>query len=503
MKIATLANRGSLGLGLALTAAVGGGCSNGSPAGAPTQGGPLATNGIEVAPVAVSATSASPADAGTPSPSELGPTWARASYAVAISVPPWTHCNVHPAGISNDPTRNADVQASADGTIRFYPPPKTWGTQLALDCTLNGSSQGVLSVDLSDPSTFTQVPLASLAPTGATVVPAMTGDLKTISQADLLRSGYPTRPDPVAAPRLYAQWEQAVTKPFKRYSGIGVFDLTLQASGYVNYQFFQGPLGFSSLWAGFIQDANGFASTQSSDGFYHANNGTQYAYYESLMSVPGVSCPSPPCSTLLWAGLGGYPTNGVPLRNVILQNGIAFGGNTNGGVSTAVFQQLWPITSGQVYLPPGTLAANDLLFVEGWTSASSNCSLSLTSHAYACFWFWDYTQGWSFNGYTYKWTNGNWSWAPTTAEYIVEDPTLNYYVANTSYGSADIEGDAWDTTGAEHADPGSGSDPNLAAFPVDTSPATYDILSYPEWPNGAYNISNPQDPIILVWNAAQ
>jgi hypothetical protein len=426
-----------------------------------------------------------------------------ATYAVAISVPPWTHCNVYPAGMSNDPTRNANVQASADGTIRFYPPPETWGTKLTLNCTLNGSPQGVHSVDLSDPSTFTQVPLASLTPTVATVVPALTGDLTAISQADLPQGGYPTRPDPVKAPRLYGQWEQAVTKPFKKYSGIGVFDLTLEASGYANYQLFEGALGFNSLWAGFIQSANGFSSTQSSDGFYHANNGTQYAYYQALMNVPGVSCPNPPCSTLLWAGLGGYPVNGITNPNCILQNGIGFGGNTKGEVSTAVFQQLWPINNGNVYLPPGTLAANDLLLVEGWTSASSNCSLSTTSHAYACFWFWDYTQGWSFNGYTYQWQNGICNWVPATAEYIVEDPTLDYYVANTTYTSAEIEGDAWDTTGAEHPDPGSGSDPNLAAFSVDTNPATYDFLSYPTWPNGGYNIANPQDPIILVWNSAQ
>jgi hypothetical protein len=490
-------------LALAFVAAVGGACSNGSQTGGPTQDRPLATNRIESAPVALAsaAPEASTADAGAASPSELGPSWAVASYAAAISVPPWSHCNVYPAGISNDPTRNANVQASADGTIRFYPPPQTWGTQLTLKCTLNGSSQGVFSIDLSDPSTFTLVPLASLAPTGATVVPAITGDLTTIPQADLLQGGYPSRPDPVAAPHRYAQWEQAVTKPFKKYRGIGVFDLTLQGSGYKNYEFFPGSLGFNALWAGFVQSANGFESTQSG-GLFPAYNGTQYAYYEAVMNVPGVSCSSPPCSTLLWAGLGGYPINGVTTP-CLLQNGIAFGGTASGGMSTALFQQLWPITNGQAYLPPtgDNIDVNDAMWVEGWTSASSNCSLSTTSHQYACFAFWDSTQGWSISGYTYQWQSGLCTWAPATAEYVAEDPKVNYFIANTYYNYTEIEGAAWDTNGTEHPDPGSGSDPNLAIGSVDTS--TDNTLNYPAWPNGAYNISNPEDPIIMVWNSAQ
>ncbi|MGO9838272.1 MAG: hypothetical protein ACLP1X_29170, partial [Polyangiaceae bacterium] len=261
-------------------------CSDEPKTGAPLQVGQSAVSHIQSALVSAGATA------------PLAPV---APYAVAISVQPWTYCNVYPEGISNDPTRNANVTADADGNIRFYPPPASWGTNLTLACTLNGSSQGTVTINLSDPTTFTQEPLASLAPTVATVVPALTGDLTTISQAELLQGGYPPRPDP-AQTQQYAVWEKMVTQPFDAYPGVGVFDLALQGSGtYDGYTISRGTLGDSAIWAGFVQSANGFTSGV-------ANAGITYDQYNSLIyAPPDNSCSSPPCLTLLWTGIGGFP----------------------------------------------------------------------------------------------------------------------------------------------------------------------------------------------------
>jgi hypothetical protein len=119
-------------------------CSDEPKTGAPLQVGQSAVSHIQSALVSAGATA------------PLAPV---APYAVAISVQPWTYCNVYPEGISNDATRNANVTADADGNIRFYPPPASWGTNLTLACTLNGSSQGTVTINLSDPTTFTQEPL--------------------------------------------------------------------------------------------------------------------------------------------------------------------------------------------------------------------------------------------------------------------------------------------------------------------------------------------------------
>ena len=201
-----------------------------------------------------------------PVPSDAGITASQApSYAVSMAVPAWSLCNVYPQGVTNDPTRNANVQAGADGEVRFYPPPpQTWGTKLTVSCKLNGSSQGTFSIDLTDSSTFTERSAASLRPTAPTRVrPALTGDLSTIDNATLLQNGYPPRPDAATSPHLYSLWAAEVAKPIDVYQGIPVAHLNLKGTGsYQGDQLWTGTPGVSGgQWTGFVQAASGFEST--------------------------------------------------------------------------------------------------------------------------------------------------------------------------------------------------------------------------------------------------
>ncbi len=221
-------------------------------------------------------------------------------------------------------------------------------------------------------------------------------------------------------------------------------------------------------------------------------------------------------STLLWTGIGGFPVsgNGSGVEDVLMQNGLTIGtpfsngSFSNGSPAYGLFYQLWPVDNGlEPPLPAGkTINPDDAMLFEGYTASSSACSTNSTSsHAYACYYFWDYSQGWSIGPLYIQYENPmptgtQWTWNPATIDYIAELPIVDTAISNTDYYYTETEGGGFDTTGAYHPDPGgSGSDdPYLAVFAEDPSD---NLLNYPAWANGSYN--NAVDPIYLWWNASQ
>ena len=437
------------------------------------------------------------------------------SFAVSIAVPPWTACNVYPQGLSKDPVypqgassgpnQNGNVQAGADGQIRFYPPPSSWGTKLTASCSINGSPQGTYSIDLNDSSTFIALSPSSLAPTVARVRPALTGDLSTIDPTVLLQNGYPPRPDPVKSPHFYNLWVSDVTKAMNVYQGIGVASLGVSGSGvYAGDVVLQGTPGLGVEWTGFVQAASGFADAGV------AYSSTTYDEYFTEMVVPTTACyadgPAYQCWTLLWSGIGGYPQSSsgtVSTDWSMIQSGLELKSG-----STLLYEQYWPstITVSGVTLPSyitlhppsgDTLSPGDDLLVWAFSSSTSACSAVSNSGTWACYAFEDATgTTWSESGTAVQKNAGQ--WGPSTMEYVAEVPYTESNESNIYYDWTAMVGEAWDVDGGVHPDPYNGSDPYQVVVAQNLSDQN---INFPYWANQTW--VTPSDPMFLFWTAWQ
>jgi hypothetical protein len=471
---------------LALAAAAGAACSDRAQSVATIPGEPLAghlASGLLAAPALPQPAPGSGLSVGPANPELV--------HAVAIRVRPWTTCTISPEGASGDQTRTATVSADADGELRFFRPSDEWGTRLALQCSADGASQAPIQVDLNDASTFTPKSFSDLQPRFVRTRPALTGDLTSMSAADLLQQGYPPRPDAVKSPQRYAIWAQHVASPMRIYKSVPT--TYLGASFGVGLKAGDQP----GPWTGFVQDASGFTGGV-------AKLGTLYDMYFAETLLPAfLGCPSGDgCITGIWAGIGGYPSQGVlggTLTGNLIQNGVAImAGNVPSpgpgiflftefaaGNGTGGFELAFPPPND----PAGTF---DTLGLWGWSSNSSGCAL-LNNGAFGCFSFDDYTQGWGFGANPVPAPQGVW-W-PTTVDYAIENPfntATNARANNADYGEELMEGDGWDNTGAIHEDPGNSAgtgDPYEHVFSGSTTAAV--------WAN---DLPTPAvDPITFFW----
>jgi hypothetical protein len=408
------------------------------------------------------------------------------SYAMAITVPSLASCTVHPVGITTDPSRTSWVSAADDGKVRFYAPPPTWGANLQFDCTLGSNAPDAYRVDLNDGSTFKIEQDADLEPELISVRPALTGDLTTISLETLAQGNYPPRPDAVQNSERYAKWVKSVTAAVNVLRPFPVARLGVAGGAYIGSE----P---TSNWAGMVQSASGFHSGAPLGWIANAGT-TRYTEYMEQLNVPSViSCPTGQCGeTLIWAGIGGYPTTwfGTQVGTPIIQSGFDLLGVND-------VKPFFEFAPSQVMdLPPPTkfkYASNDLFTIWGKAAGSSNCETN-NSAPWACFWFEDDTNSWMISASTP--TPGG-TWLPSTAEYVAE------YIPpgrNPDYFGDSAIGTAWDSQGNQHQDPGGPYD-NGDAYIVTTDIPAADPVQYFEWNNGT--TTSPQDPMFFIWESAQ
>jgi hypothetical protein len=416
-----------------------------------------------------------------------------ASYALAVPVPSWSRCLIHPEGVADDPARRETLHAGADGEIRFYQPPDAWGAQLTLECTLNSGEKTSALIDLNDRSTFKSESPSELEPRIKGVRPALTGDMSNVSGDELRHLGYPPRPDPQKNPEKYAEWVKKVSKPVDVFDTVQVAELGPKATTFE---------GSSTVgpWTGFVQSGSGFTAV---NGDFAANWGTFYEEYEAELLVPvNFGCTS--CSTSgIWAGIGGVQTTflGGFLSTSLIQSGFFF--QPRGTMMTIVpFIEFAP--NRPIFLPtPGNqkFAGGDVFTIWGW-AGDGNCNLN-TSAANGCFWFEDDTNNWVIGGSVPAPPAGSTdqegnpvNWVPTTAEFIAEK---NSSGNNPNYWFDSIQGMAWDFNGNLHTDPGdpNGTDPYVQFTQLAPSGRPYSVA---EWNKGS--LTAPQDPIVLVWQNA-
>jgi hypothetical protein len=477
-------------LALALASVVGGACSDGPKNVAPT---PLERATLDHVAAAGTTLSATP-DVGTAS----GPNSPDQSYAVAIPMKPWTECTIYPEGASGDPVHTNTIKADASGEVRFYPP-QDWGTRLSLDCTLNGSSQGSHLVDLSDASTFKRESESDLIPHVERVLPALAGDPMAPSLKELLKQGYPPRPDPQRSRARYQHWLQAVSTPAQVYSSMPVSKVG------DSFNYFWGE-NANYGWTGFVQSNSAFDPSPPIKATY---NGTVYEEYMAEMGVPGFSngqaCSN--CSTGIWAGTGGVKIDltqfgfGVQPTD-LFQSGFALNNKSNKGQP---FYEFVAVGNESAVYPPVPQAdqysAGDEFIVWGWQASDSSCDLTSSDAQYACFGFWDLTANpnWVLVGLKLPISAG--IYLPVTVEYIAEAPTGR----NASYGFDFFEGGADDTNGVEHLDPGgdsAGGPLDYWAY-VEQDDPSGNPYSIGAWGNNSWRTNTPQDPIWLQFQNSQ
>jgi hypothetical protein len=368
------------------------------------------------------------------------------SWAASVNLPPGTTCTVYPEGISNDPTLTDSIVAGADGEVRFYAPPQAWGTRLTLDCNLNGRSQGQHLVDLNDSSTFKREltsDLAAAIKAKGKTIPALTGDLTSLSPADFVQRGYPPPPDRATQSQRYNQWAQSVSKPSTQYTLVNVFNLGLKMTGQPEFS----PC--NNVWTGFDQAAVGFNAPCVVN---FANDNSQlYEEYVAQLYVPNSDCSLGPCGTGVWAGIGGaieLSFFGTQFTSDLIQNGFVLIGTNN----VQFFWEFW--RNGPSSFPTaGLVATQDNIDLIGAGWSGETCVGSVTPSApWACFRWFDTSNNTS---YLASMPNPNVSWWPATTEYVVEVPPGS--PGNARYSGVTFTGAGIDWNGNWHPNPGSSS----------------------------------------------
>ena len=378
--------------------------------------------------------------------------------------------------------------AGADGEVRFYPPPQSWGAKLVVTCTLNGVAQGSHSIDLTDASTFKREPDSTLVPHITGRRPALTGDPTSISIPDLVSQGYPPRPDPKMDQTKYSKWLAEVSHPVDLYSVILTAGLGESFTG-VN----QGA-GSNNAWSGFVQTTDGWAFPA----LQTSSASTLYMFYYAQMNVPSGVCPSGNCFTGIWAGVGGVPTSffGGAIGSSLIQNGFAM--LTSG--TAKLFAEYFPQLPLFPSVPGGaTYAANDSFEFWGYSATSSACTfppVGTLGGAVACFQFYDVTNNWEFSSPIFQAAKSGSTYIPTTVEYVAELGT-KAGAQNEEYFFPSMVGLGYDSNGNYHVDPGNsgGTDPYI----VLTQPGTAGPVSQAIWNNGTQITA--QDPIYFSWLA--
>ncbi len=331
-----------------------------------------------------------------------------------IQVQPKASCTFTKSGAT---AKGETIGADENGKVYFFPPPQTWGSRIDVQCNA-GSIATHLSIDLNDASTFgIDTALSAQQRTPRTSVrPALTGDLAGMPMADILRSGYPPRPDAQRDPERYKRWVAIVSTPHVARDVQLIKALGHQAGNYVSTVVNTEEIG--NAWAGRALDVNGWtAEPQYTDLPITPNeNDTSswYVQYDTYMTVPPyVDCDAHDnCYAAEWAGMGGMEPRAGITNGGLVQSGI-YVTNVNGSPTQSLFVEYAP-DSAWVSVPGSfALNANDNIEAWGWVSSDSSCSdINVTSWTpTGCFGFYNMTTE-EYMGYYY---------------YYVEPPSDTYF----------------------------------------------------------------------------
>jgi hypothetical protein len=303
----------------------------------------------------------------SPSTSPAATETQQAFFPVSIETLPDADCTLHPEG-SNDPSERITVYADDEGVAHFQAIHATaldTVRTLSLECRTDKGEATTHVIDLTSPSTFESAPRSTPA---ARMRPALTDDPMTLTQAQLLRSGYGIRPDPLKAPAHYAAWLKAVQAPAKRIA------------------FKPGRQAAAMTMAWYTQDTYNWGGYQLyTSGVRFMLATTDYVLPHSRASV-GTSAYG-----AMWAGIGTGHYGGL------IQNGIQIAANRYAAGYQALFEYFSEVNPNNdpcvtTSCPLGmAINEGDEIYSEAW-ACDEYGELSIDG-GYGCFYLQDVTSG--------------------------------------------------------------------------------------------------------------
>jgi hypothetical protein len=224
------------------------------------------------------------------------------SSTVSVHTLPDATCTLRGEGQSPDVSGNLTIFADDEGVARLYlhhADPAIERTSLALDCKDDAGRTVTHPIDITvDDAAVAQAP-EPFVKVGKPTLPLLDVDPLTLSHDEIVRRGYPPRPDANRAPERYAQWADMIARaptviqPHLVADPVGRHGPT-SASGTTN------GTGSSQIWSGYV------IQTPSTE--------AQLGEVFGELSIPTVSSQAGADYfnyTSFWVGLDGYGTAGV------------------------------------------------------------------------------------------------------------------------------------------------------------------------------------------------
>lgn len=110
--------------------------------------------------------------------------------------------------------RRMQLDADAQGIVRFHAHAAKHGQSVELDLE-SSSEDGVTTFHKIAIRSDSRAPAQTRTPNSrGTVRPPLAGDLMALSNRELIKRGYPPRPDPAQSPSRFARWHRRVARPF-------------------------------------------------------------------------------------------------------------------------------------------------------------------------------------------------------------------------------------------------------------------------------------------------
>jgi hypothetical protein len=262
---------------------------------------------------------------------------------ITIATSPNAKCILRSSVSPN--TQSMPVWADDVGLVHLWAAPKSASEGYSLECN---ESRTVVqhAFDLAAAATFVHAtPRATAA--GRTVRPALANPL-SIAQADLVKAGYPPRPDPTLAPTLYKKWLETVS-----VTAIQVPPNLVERSD-LHFQ-----AGNGSAWCGlFLQ-----------------NFTNHYSLAVGTFAVPPFVPIASQSNAAIWPGVGG---------GEVIQDGVDYQSLGSVGHYNAWYEYTGP-SSNAVFNTAMVIRPADSMDFWAW-EGNSSCTM-VAGGGYGCFWY--------------------------------------------------------------------------------------------------------------------
>jgi hypothetical protein len=327
---------------------------------------------------------------------------------IAFAVAPNSTCKLYEGAVI--PAKAVNVYSDDQGIVRLYASPvrPSEGPKvLSVDCNEGTANHVVRNLDLADPATFRSIePPAE--PINRTVLPALGAERDSISVAELLKRGYPPRPDAAKRPEAYARWVSFVSRPISVVKP-NVVESDIHADPETDT--------VHPSWGGDI-----------------LTGPNPYYLSDVTFAIPQIPN-SPAGRAVVWGGLGGF------LDNALIQNGV----DLNATGTAAQYHAFYEYAPNHgTDITNFSVRPGDVL--ESYSYPTDNNLNWNAVGTYGCFGFNNITQGTTCTGLCAQ-KNSRSTFQGLTAEFIVEPqsgPVPNI-------GNFEVDGWAW-AAGGVYAD---------------------------------------------------